>query len=610
MAWLALLLSWCCSMTALAGCSSLAVLAGGDDDFEKLAPWTAVRWHDEVAEVEIGDRYFELMAIDGVKSADVVAFCKKTWPHIWQKRFEEDLVEALTKMDEKVGAKVTLELIDLDSKKTVRKTDVAMTHENRQKLWQARWDREQGAPPRREEPVTQLSRADAFADLDDFARRMRDEYAYYARAAAAFERDLDAAKKALPATIERDDFARRVQALLCLFGDGHTQLSDLEQYLPSGFLPFLVDDTGGRLVAFREDRSAFFDEQHPYLVALDGVAIATWLDAAARLVPRGSPDFVRWHSIRGLRFVAWLRQELALPATDSLSVELADESGARVTSRAKLSSRKPIYGEWPRSRSGLLDGQIACLRIPKMDDDPGDDQALHATMQSFARARGLVIDVRGNGGGSRLLLRELFPWFMHASDPLRVVNVAAYRLHDGDRADAAEGYLADRWLYPLTSREWRADEQPLLQRFVHGFRPAWTPPAKQFSAWHLFALRADSHHDAPHFDGPVVVLQDGGCFSATDVFLGAFKGWRDVTLLGTQSGGGSGRAIGGKLPHSGLEFRVSSMASFRADGSLYDGVGVTPDVVVEPRATDFVGATDTQLDAALARIGEALRARR
>ena len=41
------------------------------------------------------------------------------------------------------------------------------------------------------------------------------------------------------------------------------------------------------------------------------------------------------------------------------------------------------------------------------------------------------------------------------------------------------------------------------------------------------------------------------------------------------------------------------MASFRTDGNLYDTVGVAPDVLIEPVATDFIGATDTQLDAAL-----------
>ena len=97
-----------------------------------------------------------------------------------------------------------------------------------------------------------------------------------------------------------------------------------------------------------------------------------------------------------------------------------------------------------------------------------------------------------------------------------------------------------------------------------------------------------------------MVLQDGGCFSATDVFLGALKGWPRVTLMGEASGGGSGRARRYRLAHSGIEVRLSSMASFRPDGRLYDGAGIAPDVRVEATVADLLGRSDTVLDAAIA----------
>ena len=43
------------------------------------------------------------------------------------------------------------------------------------------------------------------------------------------------------------------------------------------------------------------------------------------------------------------------------------------------------------------------------------------------------------------------------------------------------------------------------------------------------------------------------------------------------------------------------MASFRPDGSRYDGKGVAPDVLVLPAPEDFLeGGGDRQLEAALA----------
>jgi C-terminal processing protease CtpA/Prc len=98
-----------------------------------------------------------------------------------------------------------------------------------------------------------------------------------------------------------------------------------------------------------------------------------------------------------------------------------------------------------------------------------------------------------------------------------------------------------------------------------------------------------------------VVLIDSDCFSATDVVAGALRGLPRVTLLGRATAGGSGRAQTHRLP-SGLRVRLSTMASFQPDGTPYDGVGIAPDIAVEPAATDFLGRTDRVLDAALARL--------
>ena len=81
-----------------------------------------------------------------------------------------------------------------------------------------------------------------------------------------------------------------------------------------------------------------------------------------------------------------------------------------------------------------------------------------------------------------------------------------------------------------------------------------------------------------------------------------FVRWKNVTLMGTPSDGGSGRSETLRLHHSLIELHTSTMASFRADGSLYDGRGVALDVEMKPTATDFIGKTDTILDAAIQRL--------
>jgi C-terminal processing protease CtpA/Prc len=46
------------------------------------------------------------------------------------------------------------------------------------------------------------------------------------------------------------------------------------------------------------------------------------------------------------------------------------------------------------------------------------------------------------------------------------------------------------------------------------------------------------------------------------------------------------------------------MASFQADGKLFDRNGVTPDVVVEARPEFHIGGRDNQREQAVKRIGK------
>jgi hypothetical protein len=106
--------------------------------YPTLAPFSAVRWKESTPEVKVKDVWYELLAIDDTEAKDIVKFCKDKEEKLWQKRFEEDLVEMMTRMGHEPGEKVTLKLHDLESGKTTVLKDVPNTHENRQAIWRAR----------------------------------------------------------------------------------------------------------------------------------------------------------------------------------------------------------------------------------------------------------------------------------------------------------------------------------------------------------------------------------------------------------------------------------------------------------------------------------------
>src|SRR5688572_27892322 len=77
-----------------------AILYGANffdgEEFPKKSPFAAVRWQQDEPEVNVDGEWFKIVSLNGLPTADILAFSRKTYGVRWQKRFEEDLVEVLT----------------------------------------------------------------------------------------------------------------------------------------------------------------------------------------------------------------------------------------------------------------------------------------------------------------------------------------------------------------------------------------------------------------------------------------------------------------------------------------------------------------------------------
>jgi hypothetical protein len=573
-------------------------------DWERVAPWSGVRFEGDAIDVLVAEDWYRLDAIEGVAAGDLVAHAKGAYGRRWQKRIVEDIVEVLAGLSRKTDGTVRLDLVDPATGAEVTRVE-RLTHDKRRAAKDLFDEEEDRAAP----PAT-LDRAAALRDLERLEWLIENRFAYRDLTGLDRRAAFAAARDALPEQIARADFALRIHRLLARFGDGHAGVAEpLDALLPDGYLPFLVAPAGERIVAFRTDRSGFVDPKRPFLTALDGRPVADWIEAADPLVARGSEALVRHRRIRTLRWLAGLRRELGLPDAPEVKVTLADEKGGARTVALPLAPVRPLYGDWPRTETRRLAADVGYLRIARMDDDPAFLEGLDRAMREFADTRGLVIDVRGNGGGSRAALLRLAPWFLDEGEA-RIGNVAAYRLESGDPRSRPGGYLADRFLVPTGEEGLSAAARGVIFEAAGKFRPDWRPPEAEFSEWHWLVLERSSNPRAGRYRKPVVLLVDAGCFSATDVFAGALAEFPRVTLVGGTTSGGSGRARSHLLPESGLAVRLSTMASFRPDGRRYDGLGVEPDVPAGKEPGDRVGESDAQLARALEVLKDAIGKRK
>ncbi len=587
-------------VAAITLCTSAAKAQPADrgEEDRRASPFEALRWDGLGPVVMVGGIWYRPVSIDGVPVAAVLAFCEQRWPGLSRKRFGEDLVEAMNLMDAPIGETVVLELTPLDGGEQLRIEGVGVTGANRRAIWET--SRPANDAPR-DHPAT-ISREQAVKDLEELHHALETRFAYLHLRNTDWSRGLEEIKAGLPEVVSVRELAEKVRALMAVFGDGHASVVSPHDVRPRRFPPVLFVSEGDEIVAVKPDRAGLIDERFPYVVAIDGVPIAAWIAAAAESIPAGSEQLVRERTARALRDVELLRARLGIAADDAVRLTLEERRGAGERRRAdvtlEMTGRRPTYGAWPDSTSRMLPGNVGYLRIPRMDD--GLIPELHARMAEFRETRGLVVDVRGNGGGSRGLLVALAGYLTGPGEGPWVGSVAQYLR----AADFEQDHLEARSMYRASDPRWGAAERAAIEACAASFKPEWQePPGRGWSEWHYLVLGQTGVAEEYFYDRPVVILSDAACFSATDIFLGALQGRPRITLMGQASGGGSARAQAFKLGHSRLEVRCASMASFRPDGRLYDGRGVDVDIAVEPGLRDSIrGGGDRVLDAALAQI--------
>ena len=574
----------------LAATLVLTLVAAPQDHERRASPFDAIRWEEDRPVVQVEAAWYRPISIDGLAVDEILEVCRARWPGQVQKRFSEDLMEAMFLLDAEPGPRVTLELERTTDGQVVELADVPNTADKRNRL------RDANKGPNRAVPKTTLTEAEVAEDLRAFEIGLRERFAYLRLREVAWEESLAEIERDLAPGVAAARLADRLERVMMRFGDGHASVrAPRDRSSRQGpYLPFLVADSSAGPVAFTADRRGFVDPQRPVVRSLGGFSLEACLEAVRPLVVDGSPQTVRDRSLGLLRDVSlWYPVLTGEEAPLQLAVELAPHVDGEATEvRIGLVERKPTFGTWPRSESERI-GEIGYLRLPSMNDAAVEE--VHRWMPRFEDTRGLIIDVRGNGGGSRAALLALAGYLVEPDGGPWVGNVAAYRLAEAFDED----HLDARYMYRADHPGWTDEQRAAIAEAQASFEPEWELP-EGFSEWHYLVLDRTGHPSEYAYPAPVVILSDAGCFSATDIFLGALELHDRVTILGTASGGGSARSQSFLLPHSQIEVRCASMASFRPNGLLYDGRGIEVDVEVLPAPAYFLeDGEDAQMEAAL-----------
>lgn len=195
-------------------------------------------------------------------------------------------------------------------------------------------------------------------------------------------------------------------------------------------------------------------------------------------------------------------------------------------------------------RYKILEDNIGYLYYGSFSSDVGAGN-IDQVLNRMAICRGLIIDVRSNGGGSLTNVERITSRFFNER---RLIGYISHKTGSGHN-DFSE-------LYP---------------KYVES-------------------------SDRVRYQKPVVVLTNRGCYSATNEFVSIMKYAPNVTVMGDKTGGGSGLPFTSELPN-GWSVRFSASPMFNADKEHIE-FGVEPDIYVNMLEEDRQKNRDTIIEKA------------
>ena len=201
-------------------------------------------------------------------------------------------------------------------------------------------------------------------------------------------------------------------------------------------------------------------------------------------------------------------------------------------------------------RYTILPDNIGYIYVPSFSSSIGEgnlDECLHA----LALCRGLIIDVRDNGGGNLSYAETLAARFTNE----RVLT----------------GYICHKT----------------------------GPGHNDFSTPEPTYLESS---DRIRWQKPVCVLTNRSSYSATNDFIKIMRTLPLVTIVGDQTGGGAGLPFSSELPN-GWSVRFSACPSFDAN-MQHTEFGIAPDVHVEMTDEERTQGIDTIIETARTLLGK------
>jgi len=346
---------------------------------------------------------------------------------------------------------------------------------------------------------------------------------------AAYRQYLAAAKQESP----RDQFDRASLRFIATLRNGHTQFFDNQA--DGRPLKFRLLEVEGQWIVIGSQQVRL--ARGAVIRAIDGQPSEAFVSEAARYVAASNDRLARTHVFS---YPALFHEKVSLQLADgeTVVVDRSVPGDATPPPPARVSE-----GRWLRGQ------EVAYIRVPSFGNAVYETSAIDLVRQ-YVKASTLVVDVRGNGGGT----------------------------------------TPQQLIVALMNRPWRTWQEVIPQPAASGSqadRPTFT-----IRDGRLQSPAADA------YAGRVFLLIDRFCGSACEDFVMPFKDTGRGVLVGETTQGSSGNPYRADLGQ-GISVAIGAKRYRFPDGAQFEGVGIAPDVSVERRVADVAAGRDAVLERVL-----------
>ncbi|MCX7773028.1 MAG: S41 family peptidase, partial [Clostridia bacterium] len=226
----------------------------------------------------------------------------------------------------------------------------------------------------------------------------------------------------------------------------------------------------------------------------------------------------------------------------------------------------------------LEPGSIAYLKLPSLASFyvEKDRAGLRAFLESIKDYKGLIIDIRGNGGGStEYWMDDIIP--LLTDKTLSAKNYILFKKSDYIKPFMKQKMFFDYYaLKPLKELAFSKDAPGYYLENDNGVYEELSYEVKP--------------NNPVGFKGRIYLLVDDYVYSSAEALAVFAKATHWATLVGTRTGGdGIGfDPVPVALPNSGLVVRFPSDMGLNPDGTVNEETATQPDVYVEQSYEDFV----------------------